>query len=361
MDFAVDDKGQKLDGGLPRHVGLDAHISNEKHTYYDFTKDLSAITAMEIPEQGTLAEKAAMAAHSTRLHPSFLPDGTPAHFRMNGMRAQRGAPFADPGADEKGNPITRVRRDKGANIQVDGIFNRKGWHFPQQRMIALWGDVADTLDGKRPPQPLFFRANSGEVVEYWHANLVPAYYELDDFQVRTPTDILGQHIHLVKFDVLASDGAANGFNYEDGTFAPDEVRDRIFAIDAAGGLKPRPMDGDCRARSIEPDRGLVDAGDPLAQAAIDDEHRPRHVTVGVEVAHRRGHALAVIVDGFVGAVDHQHRGLARHVDDGLRDWRAPRRELAAGEIRDGHGLVGGAHLIEREHHHLYAPAVADVR
>ncbi len=42
--------------------------------------------------------------------------------------------------------------------------------------------------------------------------------------MRTPTDILGQHIHLVKFDVTASDGAANGFNYEDGTFSPEEVR-----------------------------------------------------------------------------------------------------------------------------------------
>ena len=34
----------------------------------------------------------------------------------------------------------------------------------------------------------------------------------------TPTDILGQHIHLVKFDVTSSDGSGNGWNYEDGTF-----------------------------------------------------------------------------------------------------------------------------------------------
>ena len=42
-------------------------------------------------------------------------------------------------------------------------------------------------------------------------NLVPNYYEVDNFQVRTPTDILGQHIHLVKFDVTSSDGAGNGW------------------------------------------------------------------------------------------------------------------------------------------------------
>jgi hypothetical protein len=70
----------------------------------------------------------------------------------------------------------------------------------------------------------------------WHTNLVPNYYELDDFQVRTPTDVIGQHIHLVKFDVTASDGAANGYNYEDGTFGPREVRDRIHAISNVGGI-----------------------------------------------------------------------------------------------------------------------------
>src|SRR4029079_15685192 len=95
--------------------------------------------------------------------------------------------------------------------------------------------VKDYADGRKPPEPLFFRAEINDVVEYWHTNLVPAYYELDDFEVRTPTDILGQHIHLVKFDVLASDGAANGFNYEDGTFSPEEVRERIKAIRAQNG------------------------------------------------------------------------------------------------------------------------------
>ena len=53
--------------------------------------------------------------------------------------------------------------------------------------------------------------------------------------MRTPTDIIGQHIHLVKFDVTSSDGSGNGFNYEDGTFSPDEVRERISAIRKQNG------------------------------------------------------------------------------------------------------------------------------
>ena len=47
-----------------------------------------------------------------------------------------------------------------------------------------------------------------------------------------PTDTIGQHIHLVKFDVTSSDGSGNGWNYEDGTFSPEEVRERIFAYNA---------------------------------------------------------------------------------------------------------------------------------
>jgi hypothetical protein len=121
-----------------------------------------------------------------------------------------------------------------ADIQDDVKLNKKGWHFPQQRFSALWEDVDDFLapnsSTKKPPEPLFFRANSGDCIEYWLTNLVPGEYHLDDFQVRTPTDVLGQHIHLVKFDVTASDGAGNGFNYEDGSFSPDEVRERIKAI-----------------------------------------------------------------------------------------------------------------------------------
>ena len=86
------------------------------------------------------------------------------------------------------------------------------------------------MPARAPPEPFFFRANTGDCITFHHTNLVPRYYEMDDFQVRTPTDIMGQHIHLVKFDVTSSDGAGNGLNYEDGTFSPEEVIERIHAI-----------------------------------------------------------------------------------------------------------------------------------
>ncbi len=245
LDFAyeVDAKGDTtyLDGGLPRHIIKDGAITWEKHTLYDWTKEADSLTAIRLPEDGTPVEKVAMKAHATREHPTFRPDGQADNFILNGRPPAPGAPFADPVVTLDGdtlekipglpNPVPITKRTyKAANIQMDVVLNKKGWHYPQQRLIALWQDVKPTLDGTRPPEPFFFRANSNEYIEFWHSNLVPDYFELDNFQVRTPTDILGQHIHLVKFDVTSSDGAANGFNYEDGTFSPDEVRDRIHGI-----------------------------------------------------------------------------------------------------------------------------------
>ncbi len=225
-----------LDGGLPRHVVLGGTLDREFHTRWDFTKEVGKMIALHLPETGTAVEKAAMEAHSIRTHASHLPNGLPGNFILNGLPPSPGAPFAAPEVDDYGNSTFNKRRYKAAVVQTDVVFNKQGWHYPQQRFIILLEDVKDTLSGERPPEPFFFRSETGETVEFWHTNLVPNYYELDDFQVRTPTDILGQHIHLVKFDVTASDGAGNGFNYEDGTFSPAEVQARIEAINNQGGL-----------------------------------------------------------------------------------------------------------------------------
>ena len=223
-----------FDAGLPRHVivgGEAFHIE----TRLDFTKEIEVADAIELPENGTAVETAAMGFHAQRAHPSFRPDGAPAKFKANGLPAVAGAPFADPCIDDAGLPVGNRRVYKGADIQIDAVLNKKGWHFPQQRIISLWEDVQAFKFGSKPPEPLFFRANTDDCIEYQMTNLVPNIYELDDFQVRTPTDILSQHIHLVKFDVTSSDGGGNGFNYEDGTFSPDEVRERMHAIRAHNG------------------------------------------------------------------------------------------------------------------------------
>jgi len=223
------------DGGLPRHIILTGSFT-EKHTRLDFDKTLIKVDGRAVPETGAPVELAAMAYHAVRKHPSYTPSGVAGNFITNGLPPQPGAPFADPCVTDNGLATGAPRTYKAADIQLDVTFNKVGWHFKQQRMLALWGDVAATRNGTRPPEPFFFRANTGDCITYYLANLVPNIYEQDDFEVRTPTDILGQHIHLVKFDVTSSDGAGNGWNYEDGSFSPDEVIERINAINAGGGL-----------------------------------------------------------------------------------------------------------------------------
>jgi hypothetical protein len=223
------------DGGLPRHV-IDGGVSKSIVTRLDFTKTMITANAHAVPETGSQAEITAMKYHAMRTHPAFTQKGTAISFVTNGLPPQPGAPYADPCIDDQGKAVGTPVLYKAAVFQFDMKINRVGWHTPQARIIGLWGDVKDTIAGRRAPQPFFFRAPSRGCITFHHTNLVPAHYELDDFQVRTPTDIIGQHIHLVKFDVTSSDGSANGWNYEDGTLSPEEVIERINAINAVGGL-----------------------------------------------------------------------------------------------------------------------------
>ena len=248
-DSGTIDPGQtaNLDGGLARHVALAGQVSNDHANAWDFTKDLDRLIAVQLPEAGTPLEQLAMHVSSICQHKSVKPDGEPAEFLLNGGPPVPGAPYANPSWGSKGDvpcadladppapandPGKPSRIYKAADIQTDVVFNKLGWHYPQERLEALWQDVGPTVAHQRAAEPLFFRANSGETIEFWQTNLVPAYYELDDYQVRTPTDVIGQHIHLVKFDVTSSDGAANGFNYEAGSLSSDAVREEVQAIRA---------------------------------------------------------------------------------------------------------------------------------
>ncbi|HKB66457.1 MAG TPA: hypothetical protein VKC61_11420 [Pyrinomonadaceae bacterium] len=303
LDFAPDTVGGGLmDGGLPRHVITGGEVSYERHTQFDWSKDLDKVNALSLPEDGTRVEKVAMQYFSRRCQPSFFPDGgagscpssnstppqstlnnPPTGFVLNGLPLgpQSGAPFADPAIDDNGNPInfdpvTKIQAKriyKAAAIQMNVTLNKPvlGWHYSQQRLLTLWQDANPTLSGAHKPEPLFFRGNSGDIIEYWHTNLVPNYYVVDDFQVRTPTDILGQHIHLVKFDVTSSDGAGNGFNYEDGTFSPQEVQDTIEAINhsASNGFVNDPNKP---LKPKQPPAEILDCaanpGDPRCKACV---------------------------------------------------------------------------------------------
>ena len=126
-----------------------------------------------------------------------------------------------------------------AAVQAKLTYNRFGWHDPQGRFFVLREDIEKegTLDnylrkvesGKIRPEPLVLRVNAGDCIEIRLTNLLPEYIEGNAFQLKTLTDIVGYHIHLVKFDTIVSDGAANGWNNIAGARKYETLIERFFA------------------------------------------------------------------------------------------------------------------------------------
>ncbi|KIY42784.1 hypothetical protein TZ03_01015 [Pseudomonas sp. 10-1B] len=278
------------DGGLPRHAldgwaaGGEAQVTT---SVLDMSKTLERAKPVYFPEEGTEVEQAAMAFHAKPEHPSYavLPSGQlqPRSFLTNGAPPVAGAPFFEPCMDDRQKRLTRSagagvynsgerldaqtfsgaspfsadhpRVYKGANIQFDAVFNKVGYHFPQTRILTLWEDAWPVINKQRPPEPLVMRMNTFDCTQYQHTNLVPSVYELDDYQVRTPTDVIGQHIHLPKWDLTSADGSANGWNYEDGVLSPGTVVERIHAIRRFNGCSegdPREGTADCPVAKSHP-------------------------------------------------------------------------------------------------------------
>ncbi|MFQ5672513.1 MAG: hypothetical protein ACE5G9_05410 [Nitrospinales bacterium] len=227
------------DAGLPRHVILNgSRTTHEDLAAADFSTELHTATIQVLPQNGTPLEQAAMKYHGSdaqlfadgkRGYPDVTPEGDPDRMLVNGRPAQPGSPFADPCISDDFGSVTTTRDYRVSAIQLDLLVNAAGWHDPQARINVLDKEVKKFEGRLKKANPFFFRVLSGECVRFFHTNRTPAELEVDDFQVQTPTDTIGQHIHLVKFDVTSSDGSANGWNYEDGTFSRQAVEERILA------------------------------------------------------------------------------------------------------------------------------------
>ncbi len=230
LDLSAD--SQLGESGLGRHIITGGtRVLGAGVAAADLSSVLVTADMVLLPDAGTPLERAAMAFHGKAAGiASKTVAGTAATFKVNGKPAAPGAPFADP------CPATApVRRYDVSAIQMDLVVNKAGWHDPQARINVLSSDVAAYEGKSRTADPFFFRANSGDCINFFHTNRTPEVLEKDDFQVKTPTDTIGQHIHLVKFDVMASDGGGNGWNYEDGTFARGALVERAEAALAPGG------------------------------------------------------------------------------------------------------------------------------
>ncbi|MDY5986974.1 MAG: multicopper oxidase domain-containing protein [Lachnoclostridium sp.] len=134
---------------------------------------------------------------------------------------------------------TEVKVFEIALVQAKVTYNRYGWNDPQGRFFVLKEDlefhggldsyIRKVEEQKIRVEPLVIRANAGDCIEIRLTNLLPEYIEESPFQMHTLTDFAAYHIHLVKFDTIVSDGAANGWNNIAGARQYETLIERFFA------------------------------------------------------------------------------------------------------------------------------------
>ena len=127
-----------------------------------------------------------------------------------------------------------------ALIQAKVTYNSYGWHDPQGRFFVrkeelekhggLENYICKVECGQIQAEPLVIRANAGDCIEIRLTNLLPEFLEGSPFELKTITDIVGEYVHLVKFDTIVSDGAANGWNNLAGARKYETLVERFLPI-----------------------------------------------------------------------------------------------------------------------------------
>lgn len=144
--------------------------------------------------------------------------------RANFVAGERGNLYAQPVPKSAPLKVFEI-----VAIQMPLVYNNQGWHDPQGRLFVLKEDEAAVRCGLKKPEPLIIRANAGDEIEVRLTNKLPETLEGNAFQIETETTEAGYHIHLVKFDTIASDGSANGYNYDAAALYGDTLVEKFYA------------------------------------------------------------------------------------------------------------------------------------
>jgi hypothetical protein len=132
-------------------------------------------------------------------------------------------------------------------IQTQITYNEAGWHDKQARIVVPDKDVEAVLSGQKAAEPIFFRVNAGDCINFNLTNRVPNWFGGDAFVQLQQTNMFGAHIHLVKFDVTSSDGSSNGWNYQGAAFSKDQMEFNRRVLNGTESCNPVP--GGCRIQS----------------------------------------------------------------------------------------------------------------
>jgi manganese oxidase len=138
--------------------------------------------------------------------------------------ARPGAVFAD---SCLGNPV--VVEYNVSLIEMPIVYNKQGWHDPKGRFYVHDEDLEDILAGRKEPEPITLQIPAGSCIRMNYTNRVPHILDGDAFQLVTRTYEDGFHIHFVKFDVLVTDGANVGWNYDSSVLPGETIRYEWYA------------------------------------------------------------------------------------------------------------------------------------
>lgn len=122
-----------------------------------------------------------------------------------------------------------IRKYEIVGIQRKLTYNEACWNDPEGRFYVLKKDEDAVMKGEKDPEPLFIHARAGECIEIHFTNKFPEQLGPNCFQLLTETLFASTHVHLVKFDVLSSDGANTGWNYFTGASFHQTVVYRWYA------------------------------------------------------------------------------------------------------------------------------------
>ncbi|MGM9532210.1 MAG: hypothetical protein ACI3VO_10220, partial [Intestinibacter sp.] len=135
-------------------------------------------------------------------------------------------------------------------LQAKLVYNKARWHDPVGRFYVLKEQVEEYTgcrvtiknreelvkeyidgieNGYIDVEPLVIRANKGDCIEVRLTNFLPETLPATEFQLKTLTDNVSFHVHLVKFDVITSDGGANGYNNIASVFYGETLVERYYA------------------------------------------------------------------------------------------------------------------------------------
>ncbi|OZM57051.1 copper oxidase [Lottiidibacillus patelloidae] len=135
-----------------------------------------------------------------------------------------GAVFADPCPED-----VEVREFNISVIELPITYNKAGWHDKQGRIFILDEDIEDVCSGKKEPEPLVIHMPANTCIRINFTNRLPHILDGDAFQLVSRTYEVGLHVHFVKFDVLVSDGANVGWNYDSSVLPGETIRYEYFA------------------------------------------------------------------------------------------------------------------------------------